>query len=106
MCLIFNSQIDIFQVLHETLQKRIMVFDGGMGTMIQKERLDEDDFRGDLFKNHPKNLKGNNDLLSMTKPDVIRQIHKVTSLAIHVFFISHSEKHFMSSFQVWKLHAI
>ncbi|BFZ11644.1 hypothetical protein BsWGS_14683 [Bradybaena similaris] len=69
-------QPDIFQVLHETLQKRIMVFDGGMGTMIQKERLDEDDFRGDLFKSHPKNLKGNNDLLSMTKPDVIRQIHK------------------------------
>ncbi|CAG5115167.1 unnamed protein product, partial [Candidula unifasciata] len=67
---------DIFQVINETLQKRIMVFDGGMGTMIQRERLDEDDFRGDLFKNHPKALKGNNDLLSMTRPAVIKQIHK------------------------------
>ncbi|XP_013400192.1 methionine synthase-like, partial [Lingula anatina] len=59
-----------------TLEERIMIFDGAMGTMIQKNRLEEEDFRGELFKDHPKNLKGNNDLLSLTRPDVIMKIHK------------------------------
>lgn len=54
-----------------------MIFDGGMGTMIQQHRFEEEDFRGTAFADHPKNLKGNNDLLSLTKPDVIYQIHKV-----------------------------
>jgi 5-methyltetrahydrofolate--homocysteine methyltransferase len=54
-----------------------MIFDGGMGTMIQQERFEEEDFRGTMFVDHPKNLKGNNDLLSLTKPDVIYRIHKV-----------------------------
>lgn len=53
-----------------------MIFDGGMGTMIQQQRFEEEDFRGTMFADHPKNLKGNNDLLSLTKPDVIYQIHK------------------------------
>ncbi|EDO35691.1 predicted protein [Nematostella vectensis] len=53
-----------------------MIFDGGMGTMIQKLHLEEADFRGEEFKNHPKSLKGNNDLLSITKPDAILDIHK------------------------------
>lgn len=60
----------------ETLEKRIMIFDGGMGTMIQMLKLEEDDFHGTEFKTHPKSLKGNNDLLSITKPDAILAIHK------------------------------
>jgi len=48
-----------------------------MGTMIQKLRLEEADFRGEEFKNHPKPLKGNNDLLSLTQPDKIYDIHVV-----------------------------
>ena len=63
--------------IQKTLQERIMIFDGGMGTMIQQLRFEEEDFRGTMFADHPKNLKGNNDLLSLTKPDVIYQIHKV-----------------------------
>jgi 5-methyltetrahydrofolate--homocysteine methyltransferase len=53
-----------------------MFIDGAMGTMIQKHRLSEEDFRGERFKDHPKDLKGNNDLLSITRPDVIRGIHR------------------------------
>lgn len=52
-----------------------MIFDGGMGTMIQKHKFEEEDFRGERFRDHPCPLKGNNDLLSLTKPDVIYQIH-------------------------------
>uniref|UniRef100_A0A3Q3JA11 Methionine synthase n=1 Tax=Monopterus albus TaxID=43700 RepID=A0A3Q3JA11_MONAL len=55
---------------------RIMVLDGGMGTMIQQHKLKEEDFRGDEFKEHPLPLKGNNDLLSITQPDIIYKIHK------------------------------
>lgn len=63
--------------LREMLQKRIMVLDGGMGTMIQQRNLQEEDFRGQEFKDHSRSLKGNNDLLSITKPEVIYAIHKV-----------------------------
>ncbi|XP_034050059.1 methionine synthase isoform X2 [Thalassophryne amazonica] len=62
--------------LKEVLQQRIMVLDGGLGTMIQQQNLEEEDFRGDRFKDHPFPLKGNNDLLSITRPDIIYQIHK------------------------------
>ncbi|KAM7371312.1 hypothetical protein PAMP_010793 [Pampus punctatissimus] len=62
--------------LRAVLQQRIMVLDGGMGTMIQQHKLEEEDFRGDEFKEHPLSLKGNNDLLSITQPDVIYNIHK------------------------------
>uniref|UniRef100_A0A3B4XUL5 Methionine synthase n=1 Tax=Seriola lalandi dorsalis TaxID=1841481 RepID=A0A3B4XUL5_SERLL len=55
---------------------RIMVLDGGMGTMIQQHKLEEEHFRGDEFKEHPLSLKGNNDLLSITQPDIIYKIHK------------------------------
>lgn len=58
------------------LKTRILVLDGAMGTMIQGFRLKESDFRGDLFKDSLKDLKGNNDLLSITKPDVIKEIHR------------------------------
>lgn len=63
--------------IEKTLLERIMIFDGGMGTMIQQQRFEEEDFRGTAFVDHPKSLKGNNDLLSLTKPDIIYKIHKV-----------------------------
>ena len=62
--------------LRALLQERILIMDGAMGTMIQQEKLVEDDFRGELFKTHKGDLKGNNDLLSLTRPDVIYNIHK------------------------------
>lgn len=61
--------------IKEELQKRILVLDGAMGTMIQRYKLTEEDFRGDRYKDHPLPLKGNNDLLSITRPDVIKEIH-------------------------------
>ena len=57
------------------LEQKIIVFDGAMGTMIQEQALTEDDFRGSSFLEHPSPLKGNNDLLSITRPDVIENIH-------------------------------
>ena len=62
--------------LEELLTKRILILDGAMGTMIQQEKLEEGDFRGEHFKNHGIELKGNNDLLCLTRPDVIRNIHR------------------------------
>jgi 5-methyltetrahydrofolate--homocysteine methyltransferase len=62
--------------IQEILNKRILVLDGAMGTMIQRYTLDEDDFRGDRFTDHPSPLKGNNDLLSITRPDIIKTIHR------------------------------
>ncbi len=56
-------------------QKRILILDGAMGTMIQAEKLEEADFRGEEFKEWHKDLKGNNDLLNLTKPEVIEKIH-------------------------------
>ena len=58
------------------LQKRIVIIDGAMGTMIQRYKLTEADYRGERFKDHPKDLKGNNELLQFTRPDVIQQIHE------------------------------
>lgn len=61
--------------IREELEKRILVIDGAMGTMIQRYTLTEQDFRGDRFKNHPCDVKGNNDLLNITRPDIIKAIH-------------------------------
>ncbi|MES2416643.1 MAG: methionine synthase [Bacteroidota bacterium] len=61
--------------IREELQKRILIIDGAMGTMIQRYTLSEADFRGDRFKNHPSDVKGNNDLLNITRPDIIKAIH-------------------------------
>jgi 5-methyltetrahydrofolate--homocysteine methyltransferase len=58
------------------LKKHVLLLDGAMGTMIQRYKLSEEDYRGEQFKNHPSDLKGNNDLLSLTRPDVIREIHE------------------------------
>ena len=57
------------------LAQRIAIIDGAMGTMIQRHQLSEADFRGERLADHPKDLKGNNDLLVLTRPDVIRDIH-------------------------------
>ena len=62
--------------LPEILAQRIVILDGAMGTMIQRYKLSEADFRGERFKDHAKDLKGNNDLLQLTRPDVIREIHE------------------------------
>ncbi len=64
------------QQLEELLQRRILILDGAMGTMIQGYGLDEVDFRGDRFQTQKKELKGNNDLLSLTRPDIIKEIHE------------------------------
>ena len=59
----------------QLLRERILVLDGGMGTMIQQYKLTEQDYRGDRFADFPGELKGNNDLLALTRPDVLRAIH-------------------------------
>lgn len=59
----------------EELEKRILVIDGAMGTMIQQYQLQESDFRGQRFADFPGDLKGNNDLLSITRPEIIKAIH-------------------------------
>ena len=64
------------QALPAILRQRIMVMDGAMGTMIQRFKLSETQYRGERFKDHPKDVKGNNELLSLTRPDVIRAIHE------------------------------
>ncbi len=64
------------QALPAILEKRIAILDGAMGTMIQRFKLSEADYRGERFKDFPKDLKGNNELLSLTRPDVIRDIHE------------------------------
>jgi 5-methyltetrahydrofolate--homocysteine methyltransferase len=62
--------------IHDLLSRRILVLDGAMGTMIQRYTLTEDDFRGARFRQHSRDLKGNNDLLVLTRPDVIGEIHR------------------------------
>ncbi len=61
--------------LHDLLARRILILDGAMGTMIQSYRLQEADYRGDRFRDWPRDLKGNNDLLALTRPAIIREIH-------------------------------
>jgi 5-methyltetrahydrofolate--homocysteine methyltransferase len=61
--------------IQDILKERILIIDGAMGTMIQRHSLSEADFRGEKFKNHSHPLKGNNDLLSITRPDIIKDIH-------------------------------
>ena len=63
-------------LLEQALEKRILIIDGAMGTMIQAENLTEADFRGERFADHGSDLKGNNELLSLTRPDLITKIHR------------------------------
>jgi 5-methyltetrahydrofolate--homocysteine methyltransferase len=62
--------------IEDILRERILILDGAMGTMIQRHALEEEDFRGERFKDHTHLLKGNNDLLSITRPDIIKDIHR------------------------------
>ncbi len=64
------------QDIKEILKERIMIIDGAMGTMIQRYKLNESDYRGERFKDWHKDVKGNNDLLSITQPEIITSIHK------------------------------
>jgi len=71
-----SANEEIADALTSALQQRILVLDGAMGTMIQAEGLEEADYRGERFAEHGPDLKGNNDLLSLTRPDVIARIHR------------------------------
>jgi len=62
--------------IYNELQKRILILDGAMGTMLQDYDFSEEDYRGERFKEYPSSLKGNNDLLSLTQPDAIAEIHQ------------------------------
>jgi len=64
------------KTIQDCLKERILVIDGAMGTMIQRHKLNEADYRGDRFKDWPSDVKGNNDLLNLTRPDIIIGIHK------------------------------
>jgi len=67
---------EMAQNIYHAIKSRVLVIDGAMGTMVQRYKLVEADFRGERFKDFPHNLKGNNDLLVLTKPSVIREIHE------------------------------
>ena len=62
--------------IESALASRILIIDGAMGTMIQRYKLEEEDYRGKRFKEWPTDVKGNNDLLSLTRPDIVKEIHK------------------------------
>src|SRR6476620_11638406 len=62
--------------IRELLNHRILIIDGAMGTMIQQHKLTEADYRGERFKDWPSDVKGNNDLLCITQPEIIKGIHK------------------------------
>ena len=67
---------DATEHLQEVLRRQILIMDGGMGTMIQRQGLSEADFRGERFTDWPSDLKGNNDLLVLTQPDLVTQLHR------------------------------
>lgn len=71
-------------MIKDDLTKRILVLDGAMGTMIQQHQLEEADFRGEHFSEHHVDLKGNNDLLSLTRPDIIKDIHLAYLITRHI----------------------
>src|SRR3954467_8978142 len=62
--------------IRSLLKNRILIIDGAMGTMIQRYKFEEEDYRGERFKNWASDIKGNNDLLCLTQPDIIKEIHK------------------------------
>jgi 5-methyltetrahydrofolate--homocysteine methyltransferase len=66
---------DVIKALREAASKRILVLDGAMGTELQRSRFSEEDFRGERFKDWKQDVKGNNDLLILTQPDAVRNVH-------------------------------
>ena len=73
---LFHSFVGLGLKLADLLTSKILVLDGAMGTMIQMRNLEENDFRGNEFKEFHKPLQGNNDLLTLTQPDIIYDIHR------------------------------
>jgi 5-methyltetrahydrofolate--homocysteine methyltransferase len=71
-----NSEFTRGAIIPSILKQRIMILDGGMGTMIQQYKFSEEDYRGQRFANHPSDVKGNNELLVFSKPEVIQDIHE------------------------------
>ena len=71
-----NSHRNVEETLRKLLRERIVIIDGAMGTMIQQYRLEEAAYRGDRFQGWKKDLKGNNDLLNVTRPEIIEEIHR------------------------------
>jgi 5-methyltetrahydrofolate--homocysteine methyltransferase len=63
--------------IQKALNERILVLDGAMGTMLQRNKFEEEDFRGERFKDFPHPLKGNNDLLSITQPEAVKEVHRL-----------------------------
>ena len=70
-----NDRKERIALLRKRAENKILILDGAMGTMIQKHKLSEEDYRGDRFADWKQDLKGNNDLLSLTRPDIIKDIH-------------------------------
>jgi 5-methyltetrahydrofolate--homocysteine methyltransferase len=70
------SRADRLISFEQQLAQRILILDGGMGTMIQQRKLSEADYRGERFADWPRDVKGNNDLLVLSQPQVIREIHE------------------------------
>jgi len=64
------------KLLRKLIKERVLLLDGAMGSLIQRHNLEEEDFRGERFKDHPSPLKGDNDLLSITQPEIIKDIHR------------------------------
>ena len=74
---LFQQKVSQRKAAFETaLENRILILDGAMGTMIQSYSLEESDYRGEQFADWPSDLKGNNDLLSLTQPDILQEIHE------------------------------
>ena len=63
--------------IKQAIKQRILVLDGAMGTMLQRYKFSEEDFRGERFKDFPHSLKGNNDLLSLTQPEAVKEVHRL-----------------------------
>ena len=86
--------------IEKLLDQRILIIDGAMGTMIQRYKLAEADYRGERFKDWPSDIKGNNDLLCLTQPQIIKAIHKdyleagADIIETNTFNISDAEKIF------------
>ncbi|RYZ33307.1 MAG: hypothetical protein EOP49_36090 [Sphingobacteriales bacterium] len=76
---------EVRSALTSAAQERILILDGAMGTMIQRQKLTEENFRGERFKDWHLDVKGNNDLLNITQPQIITAIHKVANIA-PIFF--------------------
>ena len=74
---ITNSTESAKSSIHQAIKDRILVLDGAMGTMLQRNKFEEEDFRGERFKDFSHPLKGNNDLLSITQPEAVKEVHRL-----------------------------